>query len=254
MNNTGTFSAVGQQSAILSLAPGDDAEIVLALTGSHPYTIDLVRMTSGDFATEFVRSFSADTPSTRWTNSSPNVVRLRLQCKALDSSDSETLAYALRNTAPRSARNLASTRVIGADAEWSASAGDDPAIGLGLARGNAGKVVYFSGGGVHLGDRIVGAYVLGLLNAASTKHTTVLLEIRKVVASVGGNTDSSIAVMSAAVDVQANTVLGESNSRLELDYTLQPGESCYAQVTVTTTDDAACGAEIDGVVFQVIQA
>lgn len=248
MNNTGTFTAVGQQSAILSLAPHESAEIVLTPTGSHSRKIDLVRMTANDSGTQSLVSFTANTGSTtRWLNDSNAVVRLRLQCNMLDSADGETVVYALRDTVPVEAQDLICHSFV-VDVNWV----DGLVATLPASKTNA--VVYVRAFGLHVGDRIVGAYVTGNINGAGAASADLLLSVRFGRAGQTGAAYTELGFMAAPVSSGAgiDLLIDSANTQILLDHTVGAEEVVFATVTCNT--GAGCGAELDALVLQYIPA
>lgn len=270
MNITGTFSAVDQQSITLSLAAHQDAEIILTQSGSNPYRVDLVQMSAGDTTSTFLRSFTGDTASTRYTNTSNANVRLRLKCVTIDSGDAETVAYTLRDTIPTTGIveiPISHGRLdAGVPGGWVLTDGAKAGVIATLAKAKTGVYVYVPLSGLHVGDRIVGMYLTGNLKAASTKHTLVDFVLYRVRAALAGSTPVIIVPEHASandgsgfsLDVQTNTLLGKATTQTtEVDAdgcTVISGDNFYVRVSGTTADDDACAIELDAVVLQIIPA
>jgi len=256
---TGTFDTAEQVSLDLPLAVGATATVILTNSGGHDWQVNLEELVQGRGATALRRTFTTDTTGTTFTNPGTKPITLRVRCVLLDVAD--TVAYILNNTPSTTAAGVVEVVASAASAKAGTTAGFVVGAGNNLGKIatlpkaiTAGTLV-IGAPSLRVGDRIVGAYLVGSLQAASTKHTTVLLDLRSLTAAAAGATDASVAVMAAALDVQANTILSSANTYLPaLDHAVVAGETLYGLVTATTANDDLCTAEIQGLVLQVIPA
>lgn len=257
MINTGTFSAIEQVSGVLSLTPGQAVEIILTNSGGHAWRVDLESMTKGNAGHKLVQSFSGDTASTLYRNTTSANVNLRLRSVTLNSGAGDTVAYTLQDTVPVAAVQLviSGSAKVGTTAGWVVGAANNLGKIATLPKAITAGTLVVQIPRIAVGDRIVGAYLVGSLQGASTKHTTILLDIRSLTAATAGATDASVSVMAAALDVQANTVMSKTNTPVAaVSHVVAEGESFYALITATTADDNACTASLMAVVLQIVPA
>lgn len=254
---TGTFSAVDDVSAVLSLTPGQSVEIILTNTGGHDWQVDLEQMIRGTAGHKFVQAFTGDTASTLYRNTTNKNLDLRLRCAVLDTDDGDTVDYTLQDTVPVEAVEVVCNGVAkaGATAGWVVGAGNDLGTLATLPKAITDGTLVVRVPKLTVGDRIVGAYLVGSLQGSTGNATAVLLDLRSLTAASSGATDASVAVMGSALSVETDTVLGKTNTPVGVvSHTVAEGESFYALVTATTADDDTSTATLLAVVLQVIPA
>jgi hypothetical protein len=256
---TGTFSVVGV-SSILQVAVGQSANIVLTNSGGHTWRVDLEQMTEGDGGARRLVTYAADQTGALWTNDTDRPARLRLHCVTLDEAD--TVVYTLQDSIASGTVAATTARSIvcvgpakaGTTAGWVVAAANNIGKLATLPLNISAGTLVMRIPNLAVGDRIVGAYLVGSLQATAGQHTTIALDLRSLTAAVAGATDARVAV-SATLDVVANTIMSSANTAVaSCDHTMIAGESLYALITATTPNNAACTAEIQSVVLQVIPA
>ncbi len=262
MNFVGTFTAPGNVSGIVSLGARESVKIILTFTGAAAWRVDLEEMSKGDAGFRRLASYSADTTGLFVLNDTDRTQRLRLRCVTL--TDTETIDYILRDvveaveTVAGAAAAVTELVAAGAGAKagttagWVVGAGNNLGKLATLPLNKTASTLVVPLPPLRVGQYITGAYLVGSLQGTTAKHTTVLLDIRSLTAAAAGATDASIGVMSAALDVVADTIVSRTNTRITgINHAVARGESFYALITATTANDALCTAELQAVVLEV---
>lgn len=257
MINTGTFSAIEQVSGVLSLEPGQTAQIILTNSGGHAWRVDLESMTKGLAGHKLIQSFTGDTASTLYQNTTRNNVNLRLRANTLNSGASDTVAYTLQDTIPAAAVQVVCNGVAkaGTTAGWVIGAANNIGTLATLPKAITAGTLVVRVPRLNVGDRIVGAYLVGSVQATTGQASTIIFELRSLTAATTGATDARVAIMAATLSTEVNVVLSASNTPLPaVSHVVVAGESFYALVTATTPNDNACTATVLALVLQIVPA
>jgi hypothetical protein len=254
MNNTGTFSAAGDVSSTLSLAANESVEIILTNSGGHAWRVDLEQLTKGNSAYKSLQQFSSDTATTLYANTTGKPLQLRLRFVTVNSSD--TVAYTFRDTVPVASKALVvvSGGKVGTTAGWVVGAANNLGKLATLPLNITAGTLVVPIPRLSVGDRIVGAYLVGSLQAASAKASSISLDVRKLVAATSGATDSSVVAMSTALSVTADTIVSKANTQIQCSEPVAEGVSYYALITATTFNDALSTQQLLAVVLQIVPA
>lgn len=261
---SGTFSHAEEFSDTVYLAPDATAYMTFDNTGGNAWQVDLEKYTEGRAATSFLKSFTGtgDTTGT-FQNQSNHQIEVRLRCITIDDDpDSDTVDYTLANT---TAATVSDTGVVkishaahakaGTTAGWVVDAGNNLGTLATLPKAVTGGTLVVPLSGYKVGDRIIGCYLVGSVQATTAKTVTVDLDLRSLTAAATGATDASLTTLGTQVSRTADVILGISNTQATaIDHTVVDGESFYALVTATTANDDLCSIVLQSVVLQVIPA
>lgn len=159
--NTGTFTALGQQSRDLLVGPGESLTVILTRTGSGDFAVALRVRLTGDQYVAARAAFTADTAGTTFTNDATEARYFRLACTAIVGGNS--IAYSIADTAGESlpgypVRNAAGVTVFDVT---------DAGVETPLMTGNVVGNVTGDTAGVHTG-RVVPSSGLGTAGTGVT--------------------------------------------------------------------------------------
>lgn len=103
--------------------------------------------------------------------------------------------------------------------------------------------------GLVIGQVLTKFCLHGNLLATAGQATAITASLRKITSAAAGGTDALIEAFAAPVSVEANTLLSTANAQLTLASppTIAAGVAYYLLISLTTANDAACGAELDGI-------
>lgn len=242
---TGTFSADGQTSTELLVAPQQDYLVQLttaALTGS----VELQQRVSPQ-AWVTLQTYTAQTAATEYTNLGTENVVLRLVCRDLDAGGGETVDYVLQSLLSGH-RHMSDTRAkVGATAGWTVNPANNLGVMATLEAGQTGSTLVFRIDNLKIGAVIKGFYAVGQVESGGNT-ATLTVNLRKLTAAAADLVDASVAT-TGAISFTADAKLGRDNVYVEnINATVADGESYYFLVTGTTgvsTDIALMGAVVE---------
>lgn len=141
------------------------------------------------------------------------------------------LAIAAR---PSVARTFSPVPKVGTTAGWVVGAANNLGKMATLPAAQAAATLVVPIGPLKVGDTITAFGLEGSLQSAGN-HATILADLRVLTAAAAGATDGSIAVMAAALDVTANTIMNSVNTgKSGFTHVVAEGESFYVLITATT--------------------
>lgn len=261
MTISGQFDAPGQVSLQLVVEPRAFVTLTFDNTGGNPWRVDLEQMVGAGGAVHWLASYVDDTTGTTWQNDTNQRIIVRLHCVTVDNDpDSDTVDYTMDSGLVAAVSDTEVVEIVctgpakvGTTAGWVVGAGDNIGKMATLPLNITAGTLVISAPPLKQGDRIIGVYLTGSVQGTTAKHTTVAVDLRSLTAATAGATDASVEDLGTPVDVVANTLLSIANTQVgPIDETVVAGVSYYVLVTATTANDAACTAEIQAVVFQVI--
>jgi hypothetical protein len=264
-SRSGTFTAVDQVSAIIEVGDQDNALITIGQNaGNDAYEVDLEMLDpSGQQVERKVAGYTSTQTITAVQNQNGVKRQFRLRSLVLNTSSANnhtpnTVDYTIQNDIPTAAeiRHFGYGAKVGATAGWVVGANDDISkIGT-LPKNATAATLVVPLFGFKRGDRLVGAHLLGSLQARNnTVQTNVTLDVRVMTSGANGAANSSLLGTGANLTVSGNTALGPTNTKTYgFDHVSAAGETFYAVVTGTTANDNNCTAEIEGVALAIVPA
>jgi hypothetical protein len=264
-NLSGNFAHPEDKSGIIVI-PAQDSVLVGCnqTTGNDAFKIDLERVDPA-FSDQGVRKivgYSANTAITSVVNDSSTPIKVRLRAVTLNDSSANNhtpnvLTYTLANDIPAAAeiRHFGYGAKVGATAGWVVGAATDVSKIATLPKNCANATLVVPLFGFKRGDRLVGAHLLGSLQAGNNNNTSIALDIRMMTSGANGAANSSLLGTGANLTVTGNTAMDQSNTKTYgFDHMSVAGETYYALITATTPNDNNCTAEIEGVALRIMPA
>ncbi|HEY2851142.1 MAG TPA: hypothetical protein VGI97_14785 [Gemmatimonadaceae bacterium] len=262
-NLSGNFAHPQDASSIIVVPALDSVLVGLNQTaGNDAFEVDLEQLdpSTGDMGVRKLVGYAANQAVTSVVNGGSVPIKVRLRAAALNDSSANnhtpnTLSYTLANDIPASAeiRHFGYGAKVGATAGWIVVHADDVSKIATLPKNCTAATLIVPLFGFKRGDRLVGAHLLGSLQAGNNNNTNVTLDIRMMTSGANGAANSSLLGTGANLTVAANTALGQSNTKTYgFDHASAAGETYYAVITATTANDNNCTAEIEGVALQIV--
>jgi hypothetical protein len=175
-------------------------------------------------------------------------IRLRFVCSVFTSGDIYTTITDLVTPAATRRVTPAATGKVGATAGWVLGAASNISLAT-LPASQTASTLVVPVQGLRVGDRIMGFYAVGQVEAAGNE-VGFTLALRKMTAAAADVTDSAVAALDEVLFF-ADATLSASNTRVaDVSEVVGADESFYFLVTATT--DAATDIALQALVVEIL--